>query len=106
MKVKLAIGVIRRYWKPILCAVLILIFLGISVMISLLNSVVSVFASPLLFFSDSKGNDQAQLEVIETYKSIGTTYNLHWPDLAVYDTIRTDGDLEQISKKSIEEQFL
>lgn len=103
MKVKLAIGVIRRYWKPILCAVLILIFLGITVMVSLLNSVVSVFASPLLFFSDSKGNDQAQLEVIETYKSIGTTYNLHWPDLAAYDTIRTDGDLEQISKKSIEE---
>lgn len=101
MKLKLAVGLIKRFWKPIVASLLFMILFLTLFIVNVVSGVINVVGSPLSFFSGS--DDSNQIDVIQEYKSLGSQYNLYWPDLAAYDTVRTDGNLDEITKKSIKQ---
>ena len=101
MKFKLAAGLIKRFWKPIVGSLIFMILLSLFFIVNIVSGVLNIVSSPLSFFSGSDNSNQ--IDVIQEYKSLGGQYNLYWPDLAAYDTVRVDGNLDEITKKSIKQ---
>ncbi|BFH18351.1 hypothetical protein J6TS7_32430 [Paenibacillus dendritiformis] len=88
-------------WKIVLPAAIALLFLLMSLVGFVINAVIGGILSPFTFFfgSDS-GSDKA--EVMQEYVAVGAQHNIHWPDLAAYDYIRTEGTFEGVNKASIQ----
>lgn len=105
MKTRIAVSLIRRYWKPICVIALIGAIIQVFFINAILSSAVTIISAPFTYFSNSDEENVTELrkEATEEYKAIGLKYGIHWPDMAAYDTIRTKGDLETINKKSIKE---
>ncbi|MNW32176.1 Murein DD-endopeptidase MepM [compost metagenome] len=106
MKTKITFGLIKRYWKPICVIAILLIAIPLYSLNALLNSAMTLVTAPFSYFFSSGDNaTELQKEVLEEYKAIGLEYGIHWPDMVAYDTIRTKGDLESITKRSIKQTF-
>lgn len=90
-----------RHWKVVLPSVIAILFLLASLVGFMLNAAVGGVLSPFSFFFGSD-DDVNKAEIMQEYVKVGEQYNVHWPDLAAYDYIRTEGTFEDINKASIQ----